>query len=349
MKSNHTAVHTQLKRAGWVEPVREGRSCFIGIDFGKTNVRFALAGDQPELKYFTKRRYERGSWKAMQRQIFSGIDETLKEAGYERGELQGIGIDVPAVVNRETGVVLWGPDWDFMAGASLTQPVAQRYGVPVVADVDTITPTWAEQWAGVGKSCRRFAILTWGTGLGAGLVLDGKVQEFPDNLFPEFGHSRVSDDDWPCACGSRGCVNALVCGVGIAKHGRLAVEAGGPTRLRDLCGQDPALVTAPMVFEAADQGDAAAKAIVERVSVLLGRLCANIVLTVQPEKIVIVGGLAERTGPVLGKINQTMREGCWLITKGLTHCEVVCSELGDRAGVLGAIRKVQLITGGNKK
>ena len=104
-----------------------------------------------------------------------------------------------------------------------------------------------------------------------------------------------------------------------------------------------------MIFEAANQGDAAAKAIVDRVSVLLGRLCANIVLTVQPEKIVIVGGLAERTGPVLGRINQTMREGCWFITKGLTRCEVVCSELGDRAGVLGAIRKVQLIIGGHKE
>lgn len=340
---------TQPKRTGWIEPVRPVRSCFVGIDFGKTNVRFAVAEHQPELKYFTKRRYVRGSLEEMQRQIFSGIDEALKEAGYEQRELQGIGIDVPAVVNRKTGVVLWGPDWDFMAGASLTQPVAQRYGVPVVADVDTITPTWAEHWAGVGKSCRRFAILTWGTGLGAGLVLDGKVQEFPNNLFPEFGHSRVSDDDWLCSCGSRGCVNALVCGVGIARHGRLAVEGGGPTLLRDLCGQNPASVTAPMIFEAANQGDAAAKAIVDRVSVLLGRLCANIVLTVQPEKIVIVGGLAERTGPVLGRINQTMREGCWFITRGLTRCEVVCSELGDRAGVLGAIRKVQLIIGGNKK
>jgi len=253
----------------------------------------------------------------------------------------GIGIDVPAVVNRETGDILWGPDWDFMAGVSVTEPIAQRYRVPVVADVDTLMPTWGELWAGVGKTCRRFAIITWGTGLGAGLVLDGEVQEYPNHLFPEFGHSRVSDDDWPCMCGARGCVNALVSGRGIARHGRLAVESGKVTRLREMCGNDPARVTSPMVFDAANHEDDVARAIVDRVAVLLGRLCANVVLTVQPEKIVIVGGLTERSSWVLDRINQTMAEGCWFIAKGLTRCEVVGSELGDRAGVLGAIRKIQ--------
>ena len=316
--------------------------CIVGIDFGKTNVRFGIAVDQSELKYFTKLPYQRGSPEEMHRQIFEGIDAALEACGYDRTNVLGIGIDVPAVVNRETGVILWGPDWDFMAGASLTKPIAERYGVPVLADVDTVMPTWGELWAGVGRTCDRFAVLTWGTGLGAGLVIDGEVQEYADSLFPEFGHSRVSDDDWPCACGATGCVGTLVCGGGIAKHGRLAVEAGRQTLLRELCGNDPSRVTSFMVFEAAAKHDAVAISILDRVAVLLGRLCANIVLTLQPQKIVIVGGLTDRCAPVLATINRTMRESCWLLFKGLTTCEVVASELGDKAGVLGAIRKVQL-------
>lgn len=315
---------------------------FIGVDFGKTNVRFAAAEDEPVLKYYAKRPYTRGAPGDITRQIIAGIDQALQGSKCGRDRLRGIGISVPAVVDRETGVIAWGPDWDFMAGASLTQPVAAHYGVPVVADVDTVMPTWGENWAGIGRTCGRFAVLAWGTGLGAGLVMDGEVQEYPDNLFPEFGHSRVSDDDWPCKCGARGCVDTLVCGGGIARHGRLAVEAGKPTILSELCGNAAARVTSHMVFEAADRGDAAAKAILDRVAVLLGRLCANVVLTVQPEKIVIVGGLAERSPALLGRINAVMNQGCWFITKGLTRCEVVCSELGDRAGVLGAIRKAQM-------
>ena len=321
------------------------RECTIGIDFGKTNVRFAIAEDQPELKHYTKRPYERGTPEEMHQQICEGIDTTLAEAGYEQSELIGIGMAVPAVVNRETGVIAWGPDWDFMAGASLTQPISERYGVPVVADVDTVIPTWGEVWAGIGRECDRFVLLTWGTGMGTGVVLDGEVQEFPDNLFPEFGHSIVSDDDWPCACGAVGCFNAMATGPGIAKHGQLAVERGEETLISEFCDNDPSRVTTYMVFDAADQGDAVATAIVERVAVLLGRLCSNAVLTFQPKKIVIVGGLAKRSPKLLETINRTMRESCWLIFKGLTDCEVICSELGDNAGVLGAIRKVRNVLG----
>ena len=317
------------------------KQCLIGVDFVKTNLRFAIAEDEPALTYYTKRPYTRGSPDDMSRQMVEAIDLALKGTGYTKDGLLGIGIAVPAVVNRETGAIVWGPDWDFMAGASMTQPLAESYGVPVVADVDTVMATWGELWAGIGGTCSRFAVLTWGTGLGAGLVIDGEVQEYPNNLFPEFGHSRVSDDDWLCKCGARGCVDAMVCGGGIANYGRIAVGEGKSTILRELCGNDPERVTSFMVFDAADKGDGVARAILERVAVLLGRLCANVVLTVQPERIAIVGGLAECCNWILPIINQTMRESCWLLFKGLTKCEVVASELGDRAGVLGAIHKVR--------
>ena len=198
-------------------------SCTIGIDFGKTNMRFAIAEDDPTLTYFDKRPYTRGAQDQMHAQIFAGIDRALGEAGYAKREISAIGIDVPAVVNRDTGAILWGPDWDFLAGASLTRPIADRYVIPVVADVDTVMATWGELWAGIGRTCSRFAVLTWGTGLGAGLVVDGVAVENPDNLIPEFGHSRVSDDDWPCKCGAVGCVDTMVCGGGIARNGQFAV------------------------------------------------------------------------------------------------------------------------------
>jgi glucokinase len=316
---------------------------FIGIDIGKTNMRFAIAETEPELKYYTKRSYPRESPDDLYQQIFAGIDEATKESGHDVKDILGIGIGVPAVVDRDTGTVAWGPDWDFLSGASITRPIAERYNVPVVADVDTVIAAWGEQWAGVGRNCNRFALLTWGTGLGAGIVINGEVAENPNNLFAEFGHSTVSDDDWPCKCGSQGCVDTMVCGGGIAKHGRIAISDGKKTMLRELCSGDAEQLTSPMVFEAAEKGDEVAISILERVATLLGRLCANVVLTMQPEKIVIVGGLAERSDFVLETINKTMADNCWLIFKGLTQCQVVASQLSDTAGVLGAIYKVKRI------
>jgi glucokinase len=322
--------------------------CYVGVDIGKTNMRFAVTREKPELKSYTKRPYTRASADVMYRQIFEGIDEATRDSGFVGKDILGIGIGVPAVVNRETGTVVWGPDWDFLAGASITEPIADRYGVPVVADVDPVMATWGEQWAGIGRTCNRFALLTWGTGLGAGISINGQVEENPDNLFPEFGHSTVSDDDWPCKCGSTGCVDTMVCGGGIARHGQIAVRDGKETLLRELCDNDTSKLTSPMVFEAAEKGDEVAIAILERVAILLGRLCANVVLTIQPEKIVIVGGLAERSQFVLETINKTMADNCWLIFKGLTRCQVIASRLSDTAGVLGAIYKVQKIVNTGK-
>lgn len=304
-------------------------------------MRFAVAETEPELKYYSKRSYKRNSPEDLWQHIFDGIAEATSEAGYKKKDILGIGICVPAVVNRETGTVVWGPDWDFLAGASITKPIADRYGVPVVADVDTVIAAWGEQWAGIGKTCNRFALLTWGTGLGAGIVIDGLVHENPNNLFPEFGHSKVSDDDWPCKCGGKGCVDTMVCGGGIARHGQIALIEGKETVLRQLCDNDPMKLTSSMVFDAAEKRDDVAVSILERVAVLLGRLCSNVVHTMQPEKIVIVGGLAERSDFVLDMINKTMMSHCWLLFKGLTTCQVLASKLHDTAGVLGAIYKIR--------
>jgi glucokinase len=314
---------------------------FIGIDIGKTNMRVGLAADKPELRFFAKRSYQRGSPGDVDRQILNAVDEALERAGAPSDSLAGIGIGVPAIVNRDDGTILFGPDYDFLQGHSITKSLKDRYGVPITADVDTVVASWGEQWVGIGRTCNRFGLITWGTSLGAGLILDGRVYEGPNNLFAEFGHCIVSDDDWPCICGGNGCVATLASASGIVEHGRRALVQNKKTILRNLAEDRPANVTASMVFEAASRGDLVAQQILERVAILLGRLCANLVYTIQPEKIVIVGGLTERAHSILEMMNNTMRQHCWLIVKGFTSCEILPSALGDTAGVLGAIRMVQ--------
>ena len=321
---------------------------FVGIDIGKTNLRVAVTGSKPELKYFAKKAYLRGSANEMQVQINEAVQEALREGSVRPGFLAGIGICVPAIVSRHDGTIQFGPDFEFLKGYSLNQVLYQQYKVPIVADIDTVVAAWGENWVGTGRTCNRFALITWGTGVGAGLVLDGKVYEGPNNLFAEFGHSVVSDDDWPCKCGAVGCLDSLASGPGIAEHARRALLSGRRTILRDLCENQPETLTCPMVFEAAEGNDPVALDILKRIGVLLGRLASNLVYTIQPERIVIVGGLAKRAEWILDTMRNTMQSQCWLIFKGFTSCEIVPSTLGDTAGVLGAIRMAQLkANGGN--
>jgi glucokinase len=314
---------------------------FIGIDIGKTNMRVGLTTVEPELKFFAKRPYKRGLPDDVDCQILSAVDEALEKSGAPSESLAGIGIGVPAIVNRDDGTILFGPDFDFLHGHSITKSLKDRYRVPITADVDTVVASWGEQWVGMGRTCNRFGLITWGTSLGAGLILDGKVYEGPNNLFAEFGHCIVSDDGWPCICGGNGCVATLASASGIVEHGRRALVQGKDTLLRELAENSPGKVTSAMVFEAAARGDPVAQQILKRVAILLGRLCANLVYTIQPEKIIIVGGLAERAHSILEMMNSTMRQHCWLIVKGFTTCEILPSALGDTAGVLGAIRMIQ--------
>jgi glucokinase len=315
---------------------------FVGVDVGKTNIRVGITEEDPLLKHFNKQPYSCSLPEELVACISRAIEKALASIQLDKSNLSGIGIGVPGVVDRSSGKVLFGPDFDYMYGHSLTDSLRSYFEVPVVADIDPIMATWGENWAGTGCDSRNFAVITWGTGIGAGLVLHGEVLELADNLFPEFGHSIVSDDDWPCICGARGCLNALASGPGIAKHGQIALVKGKRTLIDELAKSNSGKVTSRMVFEAADKGDEVAQQILKRVGILLGRLCVNIVYTVQPEKIVIVGGLAEKKKWVFETIQETLKSNCWLIFRGLTNCTVVFSILGDTAGVLGAIRKVQL-------
>jgi len=315
---------------------------FVGVDVGKTNIRVGITAEEPLLKYFNKQPYKCSHPEELLSCISKRIEEALASIQLDQSVLSGIGIGVPGVVDRSSGKVLFGPDFDYMYGHSLTNSLRTYFKVPVAADVDPIMATWGENWAGIGRDFRNFAVITWGTGIGAGLVLHGEVLETENNLFPEFGHSIVSDDDWPCICGATGCLNALASGPGIAKHGQLALEGERKTLLKELAKSNSGKVTSAMVFEAAEKGDEVAKQILKRVGTLIGRLCVNIVYTVQPEKIVIVGGLSEQKKWVFDSIQETLQNNCWLIFRSLTNCSVVGSILGDTAGVLGAIRKVQV-------
>ena len=321
------------------------KAFFVGVDVGKTNIRVGTTEETPLLTYFNKRPYSSNSPEELDACVSSAIDAALPHSQLDSSALGGIGIGVPGIVDRSSGKVLFGPGFDYMNGYSVTHALSSRFGVPVVADVDPVMATWGENWAGIGCDCRNFAVITWGTGIGAGLVLHGEVFESKNNLFPEFGHSIVSDDNRSCICGANGCLNALASGSGIAQYGQIALENEQKTILKELSKSNSGCVSSFMVFEAAEQGDDVARKILQRVGILIGRLCVNIVYTVQPEKIVIVGGLAERESCVLDTIRETLEKNCWLIFRDYMKCTVVFSTLGDTAGVLGAIRKVQVKIG----
>ncbi|MBT3275928.1 MAG: ROK family protein [Spirochaetales bacterium] len=308
----------------------------IGIDIGKTHFRVGLLNEQSELVDFRKTSFERTGYERFLDSVTASIDECLALIGGSGADVGAIGVALPGIVSRENGALRHALDFDFMTGRSITDDLSSRYSCAVTSDVDTIAATWGELSAGIGRECDRFALLTWGTSIGAGLVLDGKVIAYPDDLFPEFGHIKVSDDERPCICGGSGCFASMASGQGIAVSGREAAENDASEELAAIVRRGGGPVTAANVFDAADAGDAGARQILNRVGELFGRMYASLVYFCQPEKIVVTGGLTARFSSINAAVRIAMRKNCWLLAGGFTSCEPVMSTLGDTAGVIGS-------------
>lgn len=143
---------------------------YVGIDVGKTHYRVGVLDEKAKLIDYCKIAYGRAGYESLLAGVTTSIDERLSAVGASTADIGAIGVALPGIVNRDTGAFRQGPDYDFMRGRSLGNDLAHRYSCTVTSDVDTIAPTWGELSAGLGRECHRFALLTWGTSIGAGLV-----------------------------------------------------------------------------------------------------------------------------------------------------------------------------------
>ena len=316
-------------------------SYFVGVDIGKTNIRVAFSEGSRQLKHVTKRSYNQARGFDLFDEIIAGVDEGLECLQSERTAVNAVGVAVPSVVDQATGRVISIHAFSFLRDDALAANLADTLQVPVVVDTDSTTATLGELWAGYGRQHAKLAVITWGTGLGAGLILDGEVYK-DGNLFAEFGHMIVSDDDQPCICGATGCIHSQVCGPAIERQAKILMLNHPDSLLSKLVHHNINDMTSFILFEAARKEDPIALSLIDRLAVLFGRLCVNLVYTLQPEKIIFVGGLADQFDMIYDTMYKTMTENCWFIFKKLTQCDIVVSKLRDTAGVLGAIRMAQI-------
>lgn len=211
--------------------------------------------------------------------------------------LAGCGIGVPGPVDALAGRV--GPDVQNLpelAGCPLAESVAARTGLPTVIDNDVNALTLGEARFGVARGLRSFVLLALGTGVGGGVYLNGDIVRGASGYGGELGHATVKLDGRPCFCGGRGCLKAYVAGPDIAAQAREALggqSTRGASRLLALSGGDPDALTARHVFEAAAAGDALAGTVVEQVCRALGAALGAVLNGLNPEAIVLTGGVAQ--------------------------------------------------------
>lgn len=254
------------------------------------------------------------------------------------GATRAVGVGLPGFVDRRSGIVHGVPNLRALEGIGLARELRDRVGVPTAADNDANAAALAEAWQGAGRGADSVLMLTLGTGVGAGLVLGGRVWTGRSGYAGEFGHLQVKRDGQPCGCGSWGCLETEVGVAGWVRRAEAAREAAGDGTALAGVRLDPEQIVA-----AAVAGDGAALSVVDESAELLGIAVAFAINLLNLERVVIGGGVAAAGDFLLGRIREQARRRTF--PQLFDDAEIVPAALGGDAGVVGAARLAMLATG----
>jgi glucokinase len=312
-------------------------SLILGIDIGGTKCAASLGTAEGTI---TARREVRTRAAEGPDAVIADLLEAarglLAESGTALDDLAGIGISCGGPLDTRTGVVYSPPNLPGWEAVPLRDRFAEALpGPQVVLENDANATALAEWRWGAGRGAMNLAFLTMGTGIGGGLILDGRLYRGANDLAGEVGHQTILINGPLCQCGKRGCLEALASGPAIARLARESLDYGRGRLLVEKAGGKPDQITAQVVIEAAREGDGLALRILEEAGTYMGIGLANLIQIVNPERIVL-GTIAVHAGDlILHPIRRAVRDFAW--RRSAEVCEVVPAALGDRAQDLAAI------------
>ncbi len=251
-------------------------------------------------------------------------------------DVEAVGVGAAGWIDAERATVLYAPNLAWR-DEPLRDEVASKVDLPVVVENDANAAAWAEFRFGAGLDVNSLALFTVGTGIGGGLVLDGQVVRGRHGIAAEFGHTLAVRDGPPCGCGARGCLEQYTSGTALVRYAQEAAkeDAAGAADLIALAGGSISRIDGPMVTMAARDGDPTARQAFAQVGHWLGIGMANLVQTLDPEVIVVGGGVIEAGELLLDPARRAYAERLAQRAR-LPVAEIRGARLGNLAGLVGA-------------
>jgi glucokinase len=305
----------------------------LGIDIGGTKVAGGVVAPDGTV-LATARRATPGASVSDTEDAIAAVVEELA-AGHD-GELVGVGVGAAGWFDRTGDTVLFSPHLAWR-NASLRKDLAARLQRPLWVGNDADAAAWAEYRYGAARGADLALMITLGTGIGGGIVLGGRLRRGSHGVAGEWGHMRVVPDGRLCACGNRGCWEQYASGSALGQTAREVARTSpaAAARLMERVDSEPDRLTGEDVARAAAQGDPLALELVTEVGVWLGQGIADLAAVLDPEVVVIGGGVSKLGEMVLGPARDRLERA--LPGRGFRPGpRVVVAELGPQAGLVGA-------------
>ena len=312
----------------------------VGVDLGGTNIvvcAMSADGSQQHGLRSEPTRAEEGAdgvITRMARMVNETVEITMQEAGVTRDAFRGVGIGAPGPLDREAGIVLVAPNLGWH-NVPLRDRITALTGLPAALDNDANCATYGEWWIGAAKGAHNVIGVTIGTGIGGGLIFEGKLYHGSSDVAGEIGHTTIDQTGRRCGCGNYGCLEAYASGTAIAERAREALSYEQVSILPDLVGGDVSKITAATVYAAAAQGDAVATEVVRDTARFLGTGLANLLNIFNPDVVVIAGGVTQAGEALFGPLRAEVRRRAF--KPAVDACRIVPGTLPGTAGVVGAV------------
>ncbi len=300
----------------------------IGVDLGGTNLRTAILTPEGEILDRHKEATQAADgWEKVVARLTSNIKH-LRDAAVKKGlDVAAVGVGAPGVIQGDKGVVVKSPNFPDWNNVPLKDQLEKALGIPVVIENDANAAALGEQWRGAGRGISSMILLTLGTGVGGGIILDNKIWQGADGMAGEIGHMTLVPDGRPCTCGNVGCLEMYASARGIVQsyHEALGNQASGRP------------VSSEQIYEAARSGDKTAIRVMEDMGRMLGIGIASLINIFNPELIVIGGGVKDGWPLFIEATRREIMKRAFEVPAKRT--DIVPSQLGDDAGMAGAAAK----------
>jgi len=309
------------------------RRLALGIDLGGTKILAALVTWEGRIvsQEYTPTEAKAGPEAVIERMLLAA-DRVVKLGGMKPSDLAGTALAIAGIIDTRRGIVTTSPNLPGWKDIPLRDEIAQKLTTTTYLVNDADAAALGEHRFGAGRGTKHMVYITVSTGIGGGIIINGELYSGANGCAGEFGHMTIDPDGPKCACGRKGCWEALASGSAIAREARRRLNAGEKSLLNHK--KTPRAVTAETVGEAANNGDRLALEVITTAGQYLGIGLANIINIFNPEMIVVGGGVSNLGEMLLNPAREVLRQRAFDLP--LNTVRIVRSRIGATAGALGA-------------
>ena len=316
----------------------KSKNAIVGVDMGGTSLKALVVDGRNKVLALEKAPTDRSKRPdRLIADIAELVEKAWKRAGLKRSKIRAVSIGAPGAVDHERGVVHAAPNLGWKE-VPLAAKLRSLLRVPVLVDNDVNVGVVGEHALGAGQGARDLVGIFVGTGIGGGIIVKGKLYEGSRGGAGEIGHTVIMVDGPLCSCGHRGCAEALASRTAMERDVRAAIKSGARSMVVEyMKARRKDRMTSSVIQAALKKKDKTMREVMARAEFYLGILVANVVNFLDPERVVIGGGIAERLGEdFVGPIRQTAYE-YFLRHRDRHRVKILPGRLGDNAGALGAV------------